>query len=104
MDAPVGCRFPAKTANDRGRPADQGDAVIETRIGSERPGSANGGGVPEGNHIFACLDGHTCGNPVRPFCWQRQIQEPMPTRRISLLTITRHERGHGAVGGSKKYI
>lgn len=23
------------------------------------------GGVPQGNHIFACLDGHTCGNPVR---------------------------------------
>ena len=22
-------------------------------------------GVPDGNHIFACLDGHTCGNPVR---------------------------------------
>jgi 4-hydroxyproline epimerase len=43
----------------------QGDAMIETRIGSERPGSANGGGVPPGNHIFACLDGHTCGNPVR---------------------------------------
>jgi 4-hydroxyproline epimerase len=23
------------------------------------------GGVPEGNHVFTCLDGHTCGNPVR---------------------------------------
>jgi 4-hydroxyproline epimerase len=29
--------------------------------GSER----QSGGVPEGNHVFACLDGHTCGNPVR---------------------------------------
>jgi 4-hydroxyproline epimerase len=23
------------------------------------------GEVPDGNHIFACLDGHACGNPVR---------------------------------------
>ena len=23
------------------------------------------GGVPAGNHIFSCIDGHTCGNPVR---------------------------------------
>ncbi|HYM72674.1 MAG TPA: 4-hydroxyproline epimerase [Stellaceae bacterium] len=23
------------------------------------------GGVPPGNHIFSCIDGHTCGNPVR---------------------------------------
>lgn len=23
------------------------------------------GGVPPGNHAFSCLDGHTCGNPVR---------------------------------------
>jgi 4-hydroxyproline epimerase len=23
------------------------------------------GGVPAGNYTFACLDGHTCGNPVR---------------------------------------
>jgi 4-hydroxyproline epimerase len=23
------------------------------------------GGVPDGNFIFPCLDGHTCGNPVR---------------------------------------
>jgi 4-hydroxyproline epimerase len=23
------------------------------------------GRVPLGNHIFACIDGHTCGNPVR---------------------------------------
>ena len=22
-------------------------------------------GVPPGNHIFSCIDGHTCGNPVR---------------------------------------
>jgi 4-hydroxyproline epimerase len=22
-------------------------------------------GVPPGNHIFCCIDGHTCGNPVR---------------------------------------
>ena len=21
--------------------------------------------VPSGNHIFSCIDGHTCGNPVR---------------------------------------
>jgi 4-hydroxyproline epimerase len=26
---------------------------------------ADDGGVPPGNHTFACLDGHTCGNPVR---------------------------------------
>jgi 4-hydroxyproline epimerase len=26
---------------------------------------SNGGGVPPGNHIFSCIDGHTCGNPVR---------------------------------------
>jgi 4-hydroxyproline epimerase len=25
----------------------------------------NFGGVPEGRHSFSCLDGHTCGNPVR---------------------------------------
>ncbi len=30
----------------------------------EEPGHENGG-VPDGNHTFACLDGHTCGNPVR---------------------------------------
>ena len=24
-----------------------------------------GGTLPPGNHSFACLDGHTCGNPVR---------------------------------------
>jgi 4-hydroxyproline epimerase len=24
-----------------------------------------GAAVPPGNHTFACLDGHTCGNPVR---------------------------------------
>jgi 4-hydroxyproline epimerase len=23
------------------------------------------GGVPPGNHTFSCIDGHTCGNPVR---------------------------------------
>ena len=23
------------------------------------------GGVPDGRHTFSCLDGHTCGNPVR---------------------------------------
>jgi len=23
------------------------------------------GPVPQGNHIFSCIDGHTCGNPVR---------------------------------------
>ena len=23
------------------------------------------GGVPDGRHSFSCLDGHTCGNPVR---------------------------------------
>ncbi|GGF14089.1 hydroxyproline-2-epimerase [Aliidongia dinghuensis] len=23
------------------------------------------GGVPEGRHTFSCIDGHTCGNPVR---------------------------------------
>jgi 4-hydroxyproline epimerase len=23
------------------------------------------GSVPPGNHIFSCIDGHTCGNPVR---------------------------------------
>jgi 4-hydroxyproline epimerase len=23
------------------------------------------GRVPSGNHIFSCIDGHTCGNPVR---------------------------------------
>jgi 4-hydroxyproline epimerase len=23
------------------------------------------GGVPQGNHSFFCIDGHTCGNPVR---------------------------------------
>ncbi|HJU20038.1 MAG TPA: 4-hydroxyproline epimerase [Stellaceae bacterium] len=23
------------------------------------------GGVPQGSHLFSCLDGHTCGNPVR---------------------------------------
>src|SRR6185437_3430665 len=28
--------------------------------------SGNTGGlVPPGNHIFSCIDGHTCGNPVR---------------------------------------
>ena len=23
------------------------------------------GGVPPGDHVFSCVDGHTCGNPVR---------------------------------------
>ena len=26
---------------------------------------SSAGGVPPGNHIFSCIDGHTCGNPVR---------------------------------------
>jgi 4-hydroxyproline epimerase len=26
---------------------------------------SSAGGVPPGRHTFACIDGHTCGNPVR---------------------------------------
>ena len=69
--------------------------------------------VPPGNHTFTCLDGHTCGNPVRlvtggaPFLRGASMSE----RRQDF--IARHDwirrslmfepRGHAVMSGSILY-
>lgn len=71
------------------------------------------GGVPAGNHIFSCLDGHTCGNPVRLVMagGPQLVGATMSERRLDFLA--RHDwvrralmfepRGHDVMSGSILY-
>ncbi len=71
------------------------------------------GGVPPGNHTFACLDGHTCGNPVRLVYGGAPLLDgaSMSARRLDFMA--RHDwvrralmfepRGHDVMSGSMLY-
>ena len=71
------------------------------------------GGVPPGNHIFSCLDGHTCGNPVRLVMagGPRLVGATMSERRLDFLAnhdwvrraLMFEPRGHDVMSGSILY-
>ncbi|HTH97508.1 MAG TPA: 4-hydroxyproline epimerase [Stellaceae bacterium] len=70
-------------------------------------------GVPPGNHTFACLDGHTCGNPVRLVMGGAPILvgATMSARRQDFLNrfdwirkaLMFEPRGHDIMSGSILY-
>ena len=76
-------------------------------------GGVSEGGVPAGNHTFSCIDGHTCGNPVR------MVTGGAPHLRGATMSerrqdfIARHDwvrrslmfepRGHAVMSGSILY-
>ncbi len=71
------------------------------------------GGVPPGNHTFACIDGHTCGNPVRLVYGGGPMLEgaTMSARRLDFLArfdwirraLMFEPRGHDVMSGSILY-
>jgi 4-hydroxyproline epimerase len=70
-------------------------------------------GVPPGRHIFACIDGHTCGNPVRLVIGGGPLLRgaTMSERRQDFLTrfdwvrrsLMFEPRGHDAMSGAILY-
>jgi 4-hydroxyproline epimerase len=70
-------------------------------------------GVPPGGHIFSCIDGHTCGNPVRLVIGGGPILhgETMSERRQDFVarfdwvrrSLMFEPRGHDAMSGAILY-
>ncbi len=70
-------------------------------------------GVPPGNHTFACIDGHTCGNPVRlVFGGGPRLEgATMSERRLDFMArfdwirraLMFEPRGHDVMSGSILY-
>ena len=61
-------------------------------------GMSTSGGVPSGRHTFACIDGHTCGNPVRlvigggppsyiPQDWVAELARQIPGARMETIPV-----------------
>jgi 4-hydroxyproline epimerase len=71
------------------------------------------GGVPDGDFTFACLDGHTCGNPVRLVMGGAPFLEgtTMSARRQDFMArfdwirraLMFEPRGHDVMSGSMLY-
>jgi len=71
------------------------------------------GGVPEGNFTFSCIDGHTCGNPVRLVTGGGPLLRgaTMSERRQDFLArfdwvrraLMFEPRGHDVMSGSMLY-
>lgn len=71
------------------------------------------GRVPPGNHIFSCIDGHTCGNPVRlviggaPFLRGATMSEKRQDFVAHFDWVRRslmfEPRGHDAMSGAILY-
>jgi 4-hydroxyproline epimerase len=69
--------------------------------------------VPSGNHIFSCIDGHTCGNPVRLVIGGAPLLRgaTMSERRQDFVTrfdwvrrsLMFEPRGHDAMSGAILY-
>ncbi|MBV8778701.1 MAG: proline racemase family protein, partial [Alphaproteobacteria bacterium] len=69
--------------------------------------------VPPGNHIFSCIDGHTCGNPVRLVIGGAPILNgaTMSERRQDFVTrfdwvrrsLMFEPRGHDVMSGAILY-
>src|SRR5579864_101937 len=69
--------------------------------------------VPPGNHIFSCIDGHTCGNPVRlviggaPLLHGATMSEKRQDFMTRLDWVRRslmfEPRGHDAMSGAILY-
>ena len=75
--------------------------------------STEASGVPGGRHIFSCIDGHTCGNPVRLVIGGGPLLrgETMSEKRQDFLTrfdwvrrsLMFEPRGHDAMSGAILY-
>jgi len=71
------------------------------------------GGVPAGNYTFACIDGHTCGNPVRLVYGGGPALQgaTMSARRLDFMArfdwirraLMFEPRGHDVMSGSILY-